>query len=70
MLSKQDRAEVMKLLADVKKELRKEIWDASNRNHEDKIQMKSNTESAQSTIDYNLMMGNLEDPEMEVNTDD
>ena len=36
MLDNKDRAEIMAMLAEAKKELRKEIWDASNRNHDDK----------------------------------
>lgn len=43
MLDNRDRAEIMKMLAEVKKELRKEIWDASNRNHSDKAGMKNDT---------------------------
>lgn len=40
-MTKSDKAEIMKMLADVKKELRKEIWDASNRDHEDKQDIKT-----------------------------
>lgn len=41
MLSSEDRAEVMKMVAEAKEELRKEIWDASNRNHDDKNGIKT-----------------------------
>lgn len=43
MLSNEDRAEVMKMIAEAKEEMRREVWDASNRNHEDKGEMKQNT---------------------------
>lgn len=36
MLDNRDIAEIKKMLAELKAELRKEMWDASNRNHEDK----------------------------------
>ena len=69
MLSNEDRAEVMKMIAEAKEEIRREVWDASSRNHEDKQNMKEGTEAAQSVIDYNTMIGVLADPSMEENND-
>ena len=41
MLSKEDRKEIMKMLADVKKELRSEFSHESNSNYEDKASIRT-----------------------------
>lgn len=40
-MTNEDRKEIMHLLNELKKELRAEIWEASNRNHDDKNGIKS-----------------------------
>ena len=50
MLSNDDRAAIMQMIAEAKQELRHEIWDASNRNHSEKQSMKNDTAIAFVTL--------------------
>ena len=57
-MDNQTRAEVMKLIADAKRELRKEIWDALNRNHDDKAGIKTDvTDNTDAIIELAEIVG-------------